>query len=56
VDGANDRWRCFLDRKAKGAFGRNRASVEGAAPLLNLVRDVLKDEGEVRNVVWSAET
>jgi hypothetical protein len=54
MDGADDKWRCFLDPKARGAFGRHRASVEGAQPLLRMVRVVLEAETAIQNVVWSA--
>jgi hypothetical protein len=54
-DGAVDRWRCWLEPKARGLFGRNKAPVEEAAPLMRALREVLAREPEVRNIVWAQE-
>jgi hypothetical protein len=53
-DGAGERWRCFLDPKSTGFFGRHKAPVEEAAPLMNALREVLAQEPGIRNIVWSA--
>jgi hypothetical protein len=51
-DGAHNKWRCYLEPKAKSFFGRNKASVEGARPLLHALRDVLTEEHGISNVTW----
>jgi hypothetical protein len=51
-DGGNDRWRCYLEPKARSLFGRNKVPVEGAAPLMRALRELLAQEQGIRNVVW----
>lgn len=51
-DGAQDQWRCYLEPKAKSLFGRNKAPIEGARPLINALRDVLLEEPGISNVIW----
>jgi len=53
-DEACGKWRCYLQPKAKGLFGRNKAPVEGAQPLLNALREVLAAEPSVRSIDWRA--
>jgi hypothetical protein len=52
-DGAQDKWRCHLEPKARSLFGRNKASVEGARPLIHALRNVLAEEPGISNVKWS---
>ena len=51
-DGARDKWRCYLEPKAKSIFGRNKAPVEGARPLMHALRDLLAEEHRISNVTW----
>ncbi|MFW2438016.1 MAG: hypothetical protein ACN4GR_01445 [Arenicellales bacterium] len=52
-EGSKDKWLCYLDPKAKSLFGRNRADVENALPLLRGLKSVLGKSQAVTNVVWS---
>jgi hypothetical protein len=51
-DGAQDKWRCYLEPKAKGLFGRNKAPAEGARPLIRALRDLLSKETGISFVTW----
>lgn len=51
-DGAQDKWRCYLEPKAKSLFGRNKAPAEGARQLMRALRDLLTDEPSISNVTW----
>lgn len=51
-DGAQDKWRCYLEPKAKSLFGRNKSPVEGALPLMRALRNVLAQEPGISNVSW----
>lgn len=51
-DGAQDKWRCYLEPKAKSLFGRIKAPVEGARPLMHALRNVLAEEPGISNVKW----
>jgi hypothetical protein len=52
-DGAQDKWRCNLQPKAKSLFGRNKAPAEGAETLMHALRSVLREEPGISNVTWS---
>ncbi len=54
-DGFQNQWRVFLDCKAKGLFGRNKAPVASAMPLLNALNKVLEQCDGISNIVWSKE-
>jgi hypothetical protein len=51
-DGARDKWRCYLEPKAKSLFGRNGAPVEGARALIDALRNALAEEPSISNVNW----
>jgi hypothetical protein len=51
-DGAQDKWRCYLQPKAKSLFGRNKAPAEGAERLMHALRSVLREEPGISNVTW----
>ena len=51
-DGAQDKWRCCLEPREKGLFGRNKAPAEGARPLMLALRDVLTEESGISHVFW----
>jgi hypothetical protein len=51
--GAEDQWRCDLEPKSKGLFGRNTAPVEGARLLVQALRDVLAGEPGINDVTWA---
>lgn len=52
--GSLDKWRCFLDPKKKGLFGK-KPEVENARPLLNAVREILESEENISDVHWYNE-
>lgn len=54
TDGAQDKWRCYLQPKAKSLFGRNKAPAEGAETLMHALRSVLKEEPGISNVTWGS--
>jgi hypothetical protein len=51
-DGADDRWLCFLEPKAKGLLGRRKPSLEGAEPLLKALAQMLASEASISDVQW----
>ena len=51
-DDAQDKWRCYLEPKAKSLFGRNKAPAEGALPMMFALRSVLTEEDGISNVTW----
>lgn len=51
-DGAQDKWRCYLEPKTKSLLRRNKAPVEGARPLMDALRNVLTEERGITNVIW----
>ena len=55
VGGSNRHWRICLDRKAKSMFGRNKAPVEVAVPLLKTLANLLSETTGITNIEWSAE-
>ena len=55
VQGETDRWRIFLNAKAKGLFGRNRAAVEAAGELLSGVSKLLESADFISGIKWNAE-
>jgi hypothetical protein len=54
-EGEKDKWLCYLTPKAKSLFGRNKANVDYALPLLNGLKAVLDKAEGITNVVWSDE-
>lgn len=53
VDDSKRKWRIYLECKAKGMFGRNKAPIEKAMPLLTELKKVLGRSKDVSNIVWS---
>jgi len=47
-----DKWRCFLQPKARSFFGRNKAPVEGALLLMSALRDLLVAEQGITAITW----
>jgi hypothetical protein len=52
-EGENNKWLCYISPKAKGWFGRNKAKIEGAAPLLNALKSILAETPEITNISWA---
>jgi hypothetical protein len=52
IDGANDKWQCYLEPKAKGFFGRNKPAADHAGALMNALRGLLADEPDIEHIVW----
>jgi hypothetical protein len=46
-------WRCYLRPQAKNIFGRNKAPIEYAAPLLNALRELLEETHGINGIRWS---
>jgi len=55
TEGAHNKWMCFLDPKAKKLFGRDKAKLENATPLLSALQSVLNEEPGITNIVWREE-
>lgn len=55
VNETESEWHIFLDPKAKGMFGRNKASVKEAEPLLSALRDILSTTENISNIHWYSE-
>ncbi len=53
--GEIDKWLCYLDPKAKSMFGRNKAKLENAQPLLVALRALLEETPDISNIRWSVE-
>ncbi|MFC0250669.1 hypothetical protein [Massilia consociata] len=54
-ESSGDKWHCHVDRKTKSLFGRSKAPIEGAAPLIRALYDVLMEEQGIRNVSWDVQ-
>ena len=52
-DEEGNEWRCFLRPLSKGFFGRKKAPVSHAAPLLNALRELLEECGGISRIRWS---
>jgi hypothetical protein len=52
-DGAPDKWQCFLKPSAKSFFGRNKASLANAVPLMSALLQILENEKSIYNITWS---
>lgn len=46
-------WRCFLRPQAKSLFGRNKAPIEKAAPLINALKELLEETPGINSIRWS---
>ncbi len=54
-EGANNKWLCYLNAKAKSFFGRNKAKPENAKPLLNALKFILDECPGITGVSWSED-
>lgn len=55
IEGENNRWRVYLDPKAKSLFGRNKAPIEVAVPLLKALSEVLVESDEIEGIEWTRD-
>lgn len=55
IDDSKNKWRVYLDCKAKSMFGRNKAPVKNAMPLLAALKKILDRCEDISNIVWSKE-
>ncbi|MCP5158705.1 MAG: hypothetical protein H6975_04690 [Gammaproteobacteria bacterium] len=55
VSGTSNKWLCYLNPQAKSFFGRNKASLEKAYPLLKALRAILEEAAEIAHVAWRDE-
>jgi len=53
VDGSDNEWSCFLQCKGKGFFGRKKAPLDNAKPLILALSKLLDSEPSVTNIKWS---
>lgn len=51
-DKAQDKWRCYLEPRARNFFGRNRAPLEGGRLLMQVLHDLLAEESGISHVTW----
>ena len=51
-DRTQDKWRCYLQPKARSFFGRDKAPVEGARLLMSTLRDLLAGEQSISDIAW----
>lgn len=51
-DGATDEWRCVLRPRSRSLFGRNKAPVGGARPLLDALHALLAETPGIHDVTW----
>jgi hypothetical protein len=54
-DGKTDYWFCYLSPRVKGWFGRKKAKIEKAKPLLDTLKLVLAETAQIQNVTWSSD-
>mgnify|MGYP001822861333 CR=1 FL=1 len=54
-EGDKDKWDCYLNPKAKSLFGRKKANVEKALPLINGLKTLLDKSPGITNVMWNDE-
>jgi len=52
-DGKDEEWTCFLRPRSQGWFGRRKAPVENAMPLMSALSKVLEGEPSVTGIRWS---
>ena len=53
MEGESHHWCCFLEQKSRSLFGRNKASLEQALPLITALRQVLEETAEISVIKWS---
>jgi len=56
ITGEDNKWLCYLNPKAKGIFGRNKAKPENAIPLLEALKNVLEETEGISDIQWVEET
>jgi hypothetical protein len=52
MDGSQDDWQCFLKPLGRKLFGRNKASIEKAKPLVEGVRQILENSEGIDGIEW----
>jgi hypothetical protein len=55
VENRSNEWHIYLDPHAKSMFGRNKAKIENAHLLISALKELLYENTEITNVVWSGE-
>lgn len=55
VNEQDNHWRVYLNRKAKSLFGRNKAPVEAATPLLEALSELLSESEGIEDIRWSQD-
>lgn len=55
LDGSKTKWRVYLECKAKSMFGRNKAPLAKAAPVLLALKTVLNRNAEIFNIEWGVD-
>ena len=55
IDGTADEWLCYLKPLGKKLFGRSKAPIEKAQPLMEGLRRVLENTKDIHNIEWWTE-
>lgn len=54
IDGSFSEWHCFLEPYGKGLFGRQKAPIELAKPLIDSVRKILEETADIKEIQWTS--
>jgi hypothetical protein len=52
VDGGDDEWQCYLRPLGRKLFGRDKAPIEEAKPLMEGLRQALENTRGIENIEW----
>lgn len=55
VTGSPNNWHIFLKCHSKGLFGKNKAPIQKAEPLLSGIQSLLSETDEISNIEWNEE-
>lgn len=53
TDEEGKEWQCFLRPQSKSLFGKKRAPIEKAVPLLNALKELLEETPGISSIRWS---
>lgn len=52
VTGTPNNWHIFVESQAKGLFGKNKAPIQNAEPLLLVLQSLLSETEGISNIEW----
>jgi hypothetical protein len=55
IDGTDDKWHCYLRPLGRKLFGRDKAPIEKAKPLIDVIKQILENTKGIENIKWSYE-